>query len=626
MRLPGTLSRLAAPLLLAALAVPLWPAHAVRAATDDDYDYEPDASRVGRISRLEGDASLKLAGSNDWQDADANAPIFEGDEVYTGDGCRMEIQLGGGRYLRLDERTDVTFAYLDEKSVRVEIPVGTVIASVRHLDRGESFQISAPAAAVAVRDDGVYRVDVDGRGNTRVVVQDGRARVSGVERAVDVDGGESARFSYDDPYDVDLDNALAWDGFDSWSEGLDRQYDDNIAQSSQYVGSLGYRNDIYGLSDLAGYGSWIDSGSYGYCWVPNTGYGWQPYSNGYWQWYPGYGYTWISNDPWGWAPYHYGRWTYLRGYGWAWVPWSQFGYGNYYWSPAQVYWYQYPGYNGYAWVPLAPGEPYIPYSQYRRFDRRHDRDFIPRHLREGRGIGVTQPGSSARLKPARGGKFGDLSGRTPIEAMPDKPTNVKPDKPRLLPRLPQTIATRPVVVDKPANTTTKPGRGPVVERRPTRVAVGDTPDAVIVKPQGRPKTTERPTPARVEERPLPQTKPERRPVVTVPDRSTDNPPETRRNDRPKQERVERQAPPPKQERVERQAPPPKVERVERQAPPPRQERQAPPPKQERQAPPPPRVERVERQAPAPRVERQAPPPKAERQAPPPAERPHRNKP
>src|SRR5213083_1542638 len=143
MRLPNSLKRFAAALFLAALAVPLWSNQIARAAQYDDNtnDYDTPATRVGRVSRLDGEASLRQSGSNDWQDVGANSPIFQGDEFYTGDGSRMEIQLGGGRYLRLDERTDVVFAYLDDQTVRVEVPAGTVIASLQRLDRDESFQI-----------------------------------------------------------------------------------------------------------------------------------------------------------------------------------------------------------------------------------------------------------------------------------------------------------------------------------------------------------------------------------------------------------------------------------------------------------------------------------------------------
>lgn len=528
-QLPAPLSRLAAALLFAALAAPLtW------AAPDyqDDYHEEPP-SRVGRVSKLDGEAALLQSGSQQWQSLDQNGPVFEGDEVYVGNGSRAELQFGGGRYVRLDERSDVVVARLDEDSVRLEIAIGTVIVS---LMRDERFEISAPAAAVTLEDEGVYRVDVDGEGDTRVSVHRGSAEASGVERAVEVDEGESAYFPYDDPHDVRLDQYAYFDDFDSWSNGIDDEYARLYTNTDSEVSSLLYRNDIYGLAELARYGSWISVGSYGRCWQPaNVGYGWQPYSNGYWRW-SNYGYTWVSNDPWGWAPFHYGRWAYEPSYGWVWVPWSRFSYG-YNWSPGYVYWGNAPGYNGYVCVPLAPNEPYV---ATRRFDRRRDRNWVPEHLRAGRGIGVTKPGSGARLVPQRSARI-DFDGRAVTAIQPVKPSNLTPEAPRVKPSIGRDVRERPVVVKNPrAGSTTH--RTPVVKEKPRRAE--------------RPATTARPdkprrveTPERVET-PRHVDKPRRveesprrveKPSVTVEPRRRAEPRET------KPQRVERSQP-----KVERQ--------------------------------------------------------------------------
>jgi hypothetical protein len=562
-RIASIPSNFAVALLMALLAMPFLPGRAA-AASDDDYQDLPP-SRVGRISRLDGDAAIRSAGSPDWQSVSANTPIFQGDEVFAGDRARLEIQLGGGRYLRMNERTEVVFASLDEDAVRVEMTTGTVVVSLRRLDGRERFEIAAPAAAVDIREEGVYRVDVDEFGATRVSVHKGRARVTGPERDVDVDEGASALFDYNDPSDVDLGYAAAWDGFDAWSRDLDEDYDQAYADSSGHVDSLGYRNDIYGLAELIRFGSWVDSGSYGSCWVPRVGYGWQPYSNGYWQYYPSYGYTWISYDPWGWAPFHYGRWAWLNGYGWAWVPWSQFSYGGYYWTPSQVYWCQYPGYGGYGYVPLAPNEPYVPYIAYERFGRRHRRDFVPEHLRAGRGIGLTQPGSGVRLKPARNddGRVREVIGRGPVEAVPTVPRDTTPVKPRVVPSDTPRVKPRPVqgggsrgpVVSKPAD---KPSADrptadrPATDRPTARPAPKPRRDLepTVVKPS-RPQVAPRPREEqpRVKEPPAPRVEPRREPrAEPKPERTVDRSP-----------RVERVQPAPRPERAQ-PAPSPKREK------------------------------------------------------------------
>ncbi len=101
-------------------------------------------------------------------------------------------------------------------------------------------------------------------------------------------------------------------------------------------------------NDLSPYGTWVQSASYGYVWMPaQAGGGFEPYmTNGHWE-YTEYGWTWVSDFDWGWATFHYGRWYMDPAYGWVWVPGSL-------WAPAWVAWGQYEGY--YCWAPLWPGE------------------------------------------------------------------------------------------------------------------------------------------------------------------------------------------------------------------------------------------------------------------------------
>jgi hypothetical protein len=99
---------------------------------------------------------------------------------------------------------------------------------------------------------------------------------------------------------------------------------------------------------LSPYGSWIDDGTYGRVWQPETavvGADFVPYyTNGYWT-LTEYGWTWLSNWNWGWAPFHYGRWVVLAGRGWCWTPGTM-------WGPAWVSWRSGGGYVG--WAPQPP--------------------------------------------------------------------------------------------------------------------------------------------------------------------------------------------------------------------------------------------------------------------------------
>jgi hypothetical protein len=102
------------------------------------------------------------------------------------------------------------------------------------------------------------------------------------------------------------------------------------------------------FDSLAPYGTWIQTDSYGWCWVPSVveyDATWRPYvSGGHWVW-TNWGWTWVSYYNWGWAPYHYGRWVVIDYGRWAWVP-------GYVWGPAWVSWRVGGGYIG--WYPLPP--------------------------------------------------------------------------------------------------------------------------------------------------------------------------------------------------------------------------------------------------------------------------------
>src|SRR6185295_6258235 len=74
----------------------------------------------------------------------------------------------------------------------------------------------------------------------------------------------------------------------------------------------------------------------------------------YWDLDDVWGPSWVSSEPWGWAPYHYGRWAFVS-QRWYWVP-SEVT--TYSYAPATVAFISYA--DQLAWVPLGPGETYVP--------------------------------------------------------------------------------------------------------------------------------------------------------------------------------------------------------------------------------------------------------------------------
>jgi hypothetical protein len=342
-----------------------------------DVDDAAPVPRVARLSFVDGDVSFLRAGVTDWAPAVENLPLLAGDQLYTGRGARVELQLARGNYIRLSESTELTIADLSDSYAQFEITEGTAIIRIERLDTVfHRFEVDTPSSAVLIQQDGLYRVQVRGEKESELIVRSGEAEVSTDEGSFRVREGHTFHIdATTGKFELAVDAMR--DDWDQWS--YDR--DTAISRSStdlapDYVTSYetGY-NDFYGVSDLSSYGTWTNYSSYGQCWIPRVGSDWAPYRSGQWLWIPAAGWTWLSNERWGWAPYHYGRWSYLSGLGWAWIPgfgsaYRGYGYRDYHWRPALVYFFNSPTPRGnyVGWYPLAPGERW---RRHRGDDRAH---------------------------------------------------------------------------------------------------------------------------------------------------------------------------------------------------------------------------------------------------------------
>ena len=415
-------SRSLARLLAVALAVALVPAWSAPAGAQgyyDEEDYGP--SRVARISYVSGDVSVFEPEGEDWESADENTPLFAGTEIYADEDARAEIALGSRSFLRIANGADVTLAELESGWAQVSVASGTVILSLESSRREEEYSLSAPAAAVTPREAGTYRIDVADNGDTWVTIAQGSAEVSTTAGSFEALEGDVATVSYEDPYGIDLiADAARWnrDDLDLWASERDTYYDDLYrGDQPDFVLAFGDRDDIYGLDELVRFGAWLTLGSGVYGWQPQLARdpNWSPYQDGYWDYSTVTGWTWVSNEPWGWAPYHYGRWDYDDRHGWLWLPthgadtsFARDRTTRYRWSPALVHLWQPAGGDDFAWVPLAPGERYVPFSSPTIAVQRTaprapaTATVVPRHLRERRGVVVVDQRSLAsRQKPRR---------------------------------------------------------------------------------------------------------------------------------------------------------------------------------------------------------------------------------
>ena len=339
--------------LLAAAAIFWATPHACMAAADD-----PSASIVRtppRISLIEGEVSFWRPGAEDWAPAQVNTPLAPGDELYTGHGGNLELQVGNRAFVRAWGDTQVGLANQEPDFLQIKITAGHVSLDLRAVDPGHTVELDTPGGAFTIERPGYYRVDVAADRTAFITRRAGRATLTPADgqplavapsEEVVLEGAPPAARSYVAP---ELD---AWD---RW----------NYARTDELIESISARYlpaGVYGASELDHHGNWRVVPQYGAIWVPEAvPAGWAPYSTGRWVLDPFYGWTWVDAAPWGWAPYHYGRWVSVDGF-WAWAPGPLVARPVY--APALVAFFGAPGARAgvsVSWVALGWGEPLVPW-------------------------------------------------------------------------------------------------------------------------------------------------------------------------------------------------------------------------------------------------------------------------
>jgi hypothetical protein len=347
--------------LVGPLALPL----AARADDDAPAAFATTDAGVARLSVIDGTVGLERGGATNAAAAVVNAPVLADDYVTTGPQSRAEIQFDGTTAVRLGENVQMRFTRIEPADRQVQLAAGTIDLRLLRGTDGTST-IDTPSISIVPRTEGSYRVAVGDDGTTFVSVRSGRADIETPQGAQSLAPGSTliAQGTASNPQIASRD-AIAFDSFDSFNDGLDR------AQLAALGNSPYVDTDIGGVSDLGAYGNWVDDGTYGHVWIPaGVGPDWAPYRTGSWVPAGPYGYAWVAAEPWGWAPYHYGRWYYSTAYGhWAWYPPAPARIAPA-WSPALV---GFVGLSagavsvgigfgrGVGWVPLAPYEAFRPW-------------------------------------------------------------------------------------------------------------------------------------------------------------------------------------------------------------------------------------------------------------------------
>ena len=382
-------SRNLAPLALAAFvlsvpaqqyAPPVQPDYQPADATNSASQNQDPPSRVARISVVEGNVSLELAGVDTFSEAELNYPLTAGDRLYADNSSMSELQTDG-LSVRLGNGADLTLSSLTDQVAQFGLAQGSIRLRTRDLQAPDGSQavveIDTPNGTILVQRPGDLRVDSYPQDDTTVVtVSSGQVEITGPNLNTTLNPGQSLRLAGTNPVYTQPLRLLPPDALDNFDATRERERQQGIADAAQYVDP-----GIIGVADLGQYGDWNPNPDYGAVWFPRAvPAGWTPYANGHWAWVAPWGWTWIEAEPWGFAPFHYGRWAAFDGR-WGWVPGpppSAFaGFGGRpprpVYSPALVAFVGGPrfsisvGFGGQsgagvtAWFPLGPREAYQPW-------------------------------------------------------------------------------------------------------------------------------------------------------------------------------------------------------------------------------------------------------------------------
>jgi len=348
--------------------------------------------RAARLERLDGDVDIAQAlnqADNDqlsWTDAQVNAPLTVGDRVWARGVSHAQIALTGRNYVRLNPDTALDVLSLADQRTQLALRSGSAVFDVGELTNGELYEVATPCGAVDFSEPGLYQLGIGDDGNTTVSVLNGLAQVVGLAGSGVINKGEiltlasqvaaQALVSHIAPETAgNILNDYYGYRYPNRYDGRYRNYDtylDDPDYYDPYSRSVSYQyvtEEVPGLYDLDEYGDWQDVDGYGRCWAPRVAADWSPYRQGYWDVNDVWGPTWVSSEPWGYAPYHYGRWAYVNQQRWMWVPEGCRTEAVY--APALVAFVPIQQ-SQVAWVPLAPGEPYV--------SRYYDASFAPQYL------------------------------------------------------------------------------------------------------------------------------------------------------------------------------------------------------------------------------------------------------
>jgi hypothetical protein len=138
------------------------------------------------ITSLQGEVSVKKAGTIDWAKAEIKMLLNKGDSIKTGAGAGAKITFFDGSTIELNADTQIEFIELlkeQAKKIRMKQEIGETVSKVEKLvDSASKYEIVTPTAIAGVRGSSM-RVSVSPDGTTQVQNLEGKISITaqGVE-------------------------------------------------------------------------------------------------------------------------------------------------------------------------------------------------------------------------------------------------------------------------------------------------------------------------------------------------------------------------------------------------------------------------------------------------------------
>jgi hypothetical protein len=289
-------------------------------------DGEGGPTGAARLSSVEGQVRLTQDGQVIAESAPANAPLFPGTRIETGEDGKAEVQFDDGSIARISPNSALVLQSLGGDQVpSTDLVLDNGLAYFElqgNVQDGQTRVLFGDSVATASGFT-VLRIRMDTPPGD-VAVFTGNAHLErGNSMSVDLRGGESLTLDPSDPNHYNLAETIEPDSWDTWNSDRDQALtaaaSDQTEASENYVNS---ENPNAAWNDLDANGNWYDVPGQGYVWSPfvASSVSWDPYSCGHWMWTRRFGYIWVSCENWGYLPYSCGSWNFYGGFGWGWSP------------------------------------------------------------------------------------------------------------------------------------------------------------------------------------------------------------------------------------------------------------------------------------------------------------------